>query len=527
MFDTFRSYVPAMDRLPKINKKKKEEQLSAAERFCNVLIELGPTAIKLGQILSARPDLMPPDYIDELVKLQDNVPSFSYKEVQKTFREEFHAEIEDLYSEFNPKPIAAASIAQGHYAKLNDGTEVFVKVRRPNIEKNMKIDLDILNYLADFLSRHNKELNFLKIKKIVHEFTTSMEEELNFEIEVSNQKQFARQFAHRKNLVIPKLWPALCGRQIITMEFIHGFKGTNIEDLKKAGIDPEKISSLGAELVLEQVFVHGFFHGDPHPGNIFYLPGNKICYVDFGQMGRISHTEQRCFAQLLVSAVNRDEKLMVKLLLKLVDYDEDPDIEELERDIAVFIDRYFYCNLNEINVTTAVQDFYDLCRRHRLSLKSHIYLLLKALGETDDMGRKLNPSFNIFKHIKPFVTKIAISHLNPKQYLQEMDNLFHEWREVIEGFPMNYHQFFQRLRAGKLQIEHRNPGLDQLPSTLHHFSKRLALSILSGFALCAGATMQNDILESHGFYSFSIHSFACFFLSGVLAILLLWDLYRK
>ncbi|NLF94433.1 MAG: AarF/ABC1/UbiB kinase family protein, partial [Oligosphaeraceae bacterium] len=304
-------------------------ELSIPARICQSMIELGPTFIKLGQLLSTRPDLIPLQYLSEFTKLQDRVTPFPFAQVEEIIRQELKGDISSFFSEFTPEPIGAASIAQGHHARLLDGSEVFVKIRRPEIEESIRADLEILAILADFLEKHNAEIRFLQPSRIVAEFSRSLEDELNLDLEYSNICRFARQFKGRAGLVVPKVYPRLCTPKVLTMEFIHGCKGTDLEQIDQAGIDRKKISALGAQLLLEQFFVHGFYHADPHPGNVFVLPGDRICYVDFGQIGRCSLEERECFARLLAAVVRRQEKTAARLLLKLSEFREEPNQESV------------------------------------------------------------------------------------------------------------------------------------------------------------------------------------------------------
>ena len=461
--------------------------LSIPARVCQSMVELGPTFIKLGQLLSTRPDLIPLQYLSEFTKLQDRVTPFPFDQVEEIIRQELKGEISTFFSEFSPEPIGSASIAQGHHARLLDGSEVFVKIRRPGIEESIRADLEILAILADFLEKHNTEISFLQPSRIVAEFSRSLEDELNLDLEYSNICRFARQFKGREGLVVPKVYPRLCTPKILTMEFIHGCKGTDLEQIDASGIDRKKISALGAQLLLEQFFVHGFYHADPHPGNVFVLPGDRICYVDFGQIGRCSLEERECFARLLVAVVRRQEKTAARLLLRLSEFREEPNQESMERDLAAYIDRFFYRPLRELRVSSAVQEFYQLCQRHQLGLKPHIYLILKAMGVSDEMGRQLDPEFNILEHLQPFVRKAVLRSFNPVMRARRMREISDEMLELLRGFPQRQRIFWRQLLEGRLVLNQQLIGLEHSQRLFNHACNRLCLALVQVGLLSASA----------------------------------------
>ena len=404
VFGRLRKFVPMRLRRGLQMSEKEQTDDSLAEQLRLTLTDLGPTFIKLGQILSGRSDLLPEAILVELAKLQDRLPSFSFEQVKKIIRHDFHGEISDFFSEFSEKPVAAASIAQGHLARLKSGERVFVKVRRPGIEREIRADLEIAAILADYLEKSNPEMGFLHLPRLVSEFERSILSELDLSNEAANMDCFRNQFKGRAGLKVARLWRSLCSKNVITMEYIDGIKATNIAELDAAGIDRKAVAARGAELLLEQFFVHGFVHADPHPGNVFIMSDGTLCYVDFGQMGRLSHREREIFAELIAAVVHRDEHMTAKLLLKLCTYDGEPDLNALEMTVAAFISRYADESLADLNVGDAIRDIYSICQDERISLRPHIYLMMKALSETDAMGRALAPSFSVMEYLKPFVT---------------------------------------------------------------------------------------------------------------------------
>ncbi|MEA1927244.1 MAG: AarF/UbiB family protein, partial [Candidatus Auribacterota bacterium] len=338
--------------LRKISRKRREvvETLTGPERFRLALEELGPTFVKLGQVLSTRPDLIPLAFIEELTKLQDEVPPFPYSEVREIIQAETGKFPEELFESFVESPLAAASIGQVHRARLKDGTDVVVKVQRPRIKKTIEIDLEIMLHLTGLMERHLEELQVIRPSRIVEEFARTLEEEIDYTVELSHIERFARQFEEDDTIRVPRAYRELSTERILTMEDIHGIKGSDFNTLKREDYDLPLLAERGADLIMKQIFVYGFFHGDPHPGNIFFLPGNIICYIDFGMMGRISRSEREDFADMLMAVVQRNDRKMVEAMLKLTDYDIEPDRDKLEQEMGNFIDRYLYRPLKDLRL---------------------------------------------------------------------------------------------------------------------------------------------------------------------------------
>ena len=297
--------------IEKISGKQPEriEKLSRPERVRMALEELGPTFVKLGQILSTRPDLIPLEYVQELSKLQDDVPSFPYDDVREIIKSETGRFPEEIFHSFDKTPIAAASIGQVHKAILKDTEEeVAIKVQRPNIQQTIEVDLEIMLHLASLMERHVAEMEVFHPTKIVNEFARSIEDELDYTVEASHIEHFARQFLDDETIYVPKVYRDLSTKRILVMEFIDGIKASDLDRLKQDGYDLKEIASRGADSILKQICVYGFYHADPHPGNIFILPNNVICFIDFGMMGRISQQEREDFTDFVELLIQQRRK---------------------------------------------------------------------------------------------------------------------------------------------------------------------------------------------------------------------------
>ncbi|MBR4518958.1 MAG: AarF/ABC1/UbiB kinase family protein [Victivallales bacterium] len=460
-----------------------ERQETLPVRIRKTLVELGPTFVKLGQMLSTRPDVIGAEYVAEFSKLQDEVPPFSFDEVKEIVERELGRPLTEIFREFSEEPSAAASIAQGHRAVLKDGTVVFVKIQRPEIRKKILADIEVLGFLSRHVDEHFPNLRYLLLPRLVEQFRTSILEELDFNVERGNIKHFARQFANEKALVVPKVWDEFSTGQVLTMEWIDGISGNRFEELRQSGCDLVKLANDGAELALKQFFTYGFFHADPHPGNIFILPGNRICYIDFGLCGRITDQERSLFCRMLMSVLERDERHVARMLLKLTVYEQEPDLDDLECAVGEFIDRNFYGEIRDLDVPGALRQLYELCRQFRLSLKPHIYLMVRAMGLSDNLGRKLDPSFDLQAHLRPYVQATVLRQLDIRKsahrHLEELVDL----RDNLAAAPGGLRSFFAQLMGGKLVLRHSLDDREEFLRFYLHAQNRRTV------ATCAAGTM--------------------------------------
>ena len=531
-FDTIslRERVPqAMKRLFMPWRKDETTEIAAKysmpERLRMAFVELGPTFVKLGQVLAQRQDMIPPDFVHEFSKLQDNVPPFGMDLVRQQIRTELGRELEDVFSEFDEHPVGAASMAQGHLAKLKDGTEVFVKIQRPGIAQSMRLDMEILVQLASALERHSEELGFLRPVKIVEEFKNSLEQELDFSREMANQMRFAHQFKNREGIHIPWVYEEYCTKQILVMEFVRGIKATNLDELRATGADLVKLSELGANLLLEQFFDYGFFHADPHPGNMFFQLPSTICYIDFGNVGRITVDERKLFGDMMMYLVAGDFKSCARVLVALTEHDGEPDMGELERDLGAFADQHLHRRLNNLDINSALHDLYQLCYRQGMFLKPHIYMMFKALAMSDKLGRDMNPNFELMKQIQPFAEKLLLEQMNPMTALKRLKTYKHEIGELMDDAPRDVRQLLKQLLHGKVHLEHTVQGMTNLSKVFDGVFNRLAAAIVLAAMLVGSSIVVHANPKPH-WYGTSIMGLLGYVVSAVGGVLLLWDMMK-
>jgi len=455
------------------------DKLSRPERVRMALEELGPTFVKLGQLLSMRADLIPLEYVQELSKLQDNVPPFPYDEVREIIKSETGRFPESIFHTFHHQPIAAASLGQVHRAILKDTEEeVAVKVQRPNIQQTIEVDLEIMLHLASLMEKHLTEVEVFHPTKIVNEFARSLEDELDYTVEASHLERFARQFLDDETMYVPKAYRQLSTPRVLVMEFIDGLKASDVAHLKRRGYDPQVVASRGADSMLKQIAVFGFFHADPHPGNIFILPNNVICFIDFGLMGRINQQEREDFTDFVDVLFQKDENKVVDALLKLTDAADAPNRSELQRDLMEFIDRYAYLPLKELDIGKMLQTVVDLLRRQGMSLKPNLFLMVKALSIAEGLGRALDPEFEIVKHAEPFFRRIKASRYTPQRITRDLIDSGTEALRLFREIPGELREVLKNAREGNLKLALEYRGVDHALSRLDVITARIAQAIV-------------------------------------------------
>lgn len=522
--------------LQMINRKPREQldRHSRSARLRMALEELGPTFIKLGQLLSTRPDFIPPEYLDELAKLQDSVPPFTYAEVQQIFQEELGKDPAEIYEYFDSTPLAAASIGQVHQARLGDdqviagelkNRNVVVKVQRPGIENTIAVDLEILAHIARLMEEHLEEVQGHRPSAIVHEFARSLSREIDFSIELSNIQRFGRQFEGHAEIHVPEVCRSLSTERLLVLERINGIKASDIDTLKSKGYDLPLLAKRGANLVMEQIFVHGFFHADPHPGNIFILPDNVICFIDFGQMGRLSLKDREEFVDLVLNIVNSNESKVASDVLKITIQQGELDRDALTQDVGDFLDRYLYLSLGELKAGKILQDLLELVSRHKLSIKPNLYLMLKAMTTVEGVGLVLDPKLELIELASPFMKKIKLGRMKPRRLAEEAGETSSQYLTLIRDLPEEARSILSQLRNGKMKMEFEHRGLRPMERTLDRVSNRIAFAIvLAAQIIGSSLIVLSDIPPR--WHGIPIIGLAGFLIAGVMGFWLLISMIR-
>lgn len=510
-----------ISRKPSQNVKK----MTRAKRIRLVFEELGPTFIKFGQLLSTRSDLIPDDLGLELLKLQDQVPPISYDKIKEIIKSELGQYPEELFKFFERKPIAAASIGQVHRALLKNSEPVAVKIQRPDIRKLIETDLEIMMHLASLLERNVEEFNVHRPTKLVDEFANSLEKEIDYIIEASHMERFARQFINEDTIYIPKVFRELTTEHVLTMEYIKGIKVSKMAELTKAGYDLKTTMKQISDLILKQIFVHGFFHADPHPGNVFIMPGNIICFLDFGMMGHVNREERENFSEMILQMIRGDIKRLAVNVLKHVYYEKEPERSQLERDLSLLMDQYLFRPLKEINVGRMLQQFVAITTKHRLSFKPDLFLMMKAFSTTESLAERLDPDFDIIHQVRPFIKQVHSSRFSPKRITEDVLYTATEFVKFFADLPRELQEILHQARTGKIKIEFEHRGLTPMLSTHDRISNRIIFAIvLSSLIIGSSLVVLSGIPPTWN--SIPIIGISGYIVAAIMGFWLLWSILR-
>jgi ubiquinone biosynthesis protein len=500
---------------------KKKPKFSRNERITKAIEELGPTFIKLAQLLSLRPDLIPIELAKEFEKLQDNVTPVAFDEIKDVIECELGKKIDEYFiGDF--ALLASASIGQVYKATLKTGEVVAVKVLKPEIEEKIFADINILLRLAKII--REKLLVFgIDSVKIVEEFAKSIKKELDFNIEALNLKRFSANFKNNPNIKIPKLYFA--SKKLLIMEYIDGIKISNIKKLKEYGYDLKEITKKGFDSVCEQIFIHRFFHADPHPGNLMVYDG-KIVFLDFGIMGRLSEEDRRYFIELIFYVIKNEEEKAAEFILELSKTPSNIDISSFKKEAADIISTYFYSSLKNVELRALTEDLLRIMSRYKIAFKEDNYLLLKALVTMEGVGKKLYPDFNAAEEIKPFIIKVYKKEFSFFNFLKKSHEINLSIMEFFTKTPSNINEIIDKLKNGDLKIEFEHVGLEELEESTKNSFNRLSLAIIIA-SILIGSSMLLSFYVPPLIGHISVLGLGGFIFAFVLGILLIFAIIKR
>jgi ubiquinone biosynthesis protein len=495
------------------------------ERVLVAIEELGPTFMKLGQFLSNRPDLLPPELVTQLEKLQDAARPFPGSIARALVEKELGRTVEDAFASFSDEPVASASISQVHRATLKGGQHVAVKIRRPRVRHTVSTDIDIIYDLVALLERAYEPLRGLHLAQLVEEFERTIAKELDFTIEASHIERFRHDFTSDPDVHVARVHGDLVTQQILVTEWVDGAKITDLPELARMGVDPCELARRGTRLVLSQVFDHGFFHADPHPGNLLVRADGRICFLDFGAVGIIPPTLRHHLSIILYGVVNKDPQRIIRSLSQLT-RERINNIERLEYDVTEFIEEYDLSMLKQINVGDVLKRFAYIVTEHDLRIPPGFYLLLKALITIEGVGSKLDPNFNLTKELEPFVKKLLRE--NPRLRYLPFDVYFTllDMASLLKDLPFEIKDIVRVVKRGDLRIQFEHQGLEPLFAKSDQLVNRLVFALVLASLIVGSSVVIHSGIPPR-IYDIPIIGIGGFAVAGLIGFGLLFSMIRQ
>ena len=489
------------------------ELLDPPVRVRRALEELGPTFIKLGQVLATRVDVFPPEWIVEFEKLQSAVPPVPFEQLLPELTLVLGRDPHEIFNALDPIPVGSASIAQVHRAQLLTGEEVVLKIRRPGIVSKIDSDLRILRQIAALMEFEFPESRRYQPVRIVDEFSKSLKRELNLSVEARNLERFQQNFTGSAEIEIPHIHWEYTNEWMLVQTWIGGLAGNDLAGLDAGGYDRALLARRGADAVLKMVLIDGYFHADPHPGNVKYLPGDRIAFLDFGMVGRLPHARRDQIVDLLAALAKRDEHGILEVLMEWTG-DTVVDEESLANDIAGFIFNYENLPLRDIQFGALLNDVAMIMREHEITLPADLTLLFKALITLEGLGRQLNPGFQMIEHLTPFVRQVMIERYKPDALFKRGKAGLTEALDLISGLPRDIGKLIRQARRGNVKVDLDLKRLDRFGTQVAKSANRLTMGIVTG-CLIIGSSIVMTVkagptlfgLPLFGFFGFTIAFF--------------------
>ncbi len=449
-----------------------------AERIRLVLEELGPTFVKLGQLASTRSDLLPENVINELVKLQDQVPPFPGEEARQIIELELGTSLDEMLESFQEQPVAAASIGQVHLGKLHTGELVAIKVQRPGVSRVVQRDLEILQDLISLAKRHLEWVAQYNVEEIIEEFSKSMREELDYNIEGRNMERIGQNFEKDRWIHIPKTYWNYTSARVLTMEFVDGIHMGRPDEIVEQGLQLSDVAQRLVDSMLQQIFIDGFFHADPHPGNLLALRDGRIAYLDFGMMGRLSSDTKNGMAGFVIALLRKNTDSMVRAVMRLGFVPEDINMSALRNELERLREKYYDLPFSQIDLGEALNEMFAIIRQYKIDIPTDLALLGKALITLEGVIERLDPSLSILNMAEPFGRRLLSERYSPSKIRQRITDGAFQAVEILTDLPRQASELSRVIRSGKLKVEVSVPELGELLHKMDQISNRLAFSIV-------------------------------------------------
>lgn len=511
----------------KFKNKDKMDRLNTPGpvRARKILEELGPTYIKLGQLLSMRHDLIPLEYATEFAKLQDDAPSFEFEEVELIIREELGHSIKELFDHFDKKPLACASIGQVHRAKIKDGDEVVVKVQRPGIKEVIESDLDIMYSIARLVEEHIPEARLYKPMEIADELSHSILAEIDYTQEGWNADRFADNFRENSQVHIPRVYWDYTNKRVLTLEYIKGIKSSHVDLLDKQNLDRSNIAFVVGKAFMQQVFEDGFFHADLHPGNILIMEDETVAFLDFGMTGHLSSEISDMFLDGMVALVKGDSSSFIELFRDMGCIDSNVDTRSLKVDIESFRSKYYGKALKNLDTSVIIEELIDILRDHQVTIPHNIALLVRGIVAVESFVLIIDPDFNFTELLELYARKEMKERLYPQNLARRTCSSISSWSRLFQKAPRKISHILDHAENGYLRVKFESEESNRLVSEIDVASNRLSFSlIISAMIIASSMVIQTDMKPF--LWGVPFLGILSFFLASLFGLWLVFNIFR-
>ena len=504
--------------------------MAPPERVRCAMQDLGPTFVKLGQVMATRVDLLTPEWTTELGKLQNAVPALPFAQVRPQLVEDLGADPEAVFERLEETPLAAASLAQTHRAWLADGSAVVLKVRRPGIRDTVEADLRLMARLAEIVEERAPDLRRYHPAEVVQQFSASLRRELDFAAEGRNAERIAANFAGHDEVVVPRVYWEWTSERLNVQECLQGIAGTDLAAVDAAGLDRAQLAATGADIVLKMVLEDGFFHADPHPGNIFYLPDGRIGVIDFGMVGRVSEQRRFQIVQLLHGLVERESAPVADVLMEWGEGGGEVDEARLQADVGAFVDQYRGVPLKDLHMGLMLTDVTTILRDNGLSLPPDLALMIKAFLTLEGMGRQLDPDFDMAGAARPFLQRVVLQRYSPRTLLKRGRRTALDAGELVGDLPRELRRLLRTARRGRLHLQVEVTSLKAFGEQVDRAANRLTMGVITAALVVGSSIVMNSAgggVSSRWLLALGVLGFVGAGLIGLWILLSIWRSGRR
>ena len=494
------------------------------KRLNSALTELGPTFVKLGQVLATRPDILSKEIRSELGRLQDEVTTLPFEKMRPVIEDSLGKPLNELFKEFPETPVASASLSQVYKAKMLNGLTVAVKVRRPGMTQVINSDINLLTAVAEWIDEHVEDFDWLDTTGLVKEFRRTILRELDFSIEARNIQRFHENFIDDPTVEIPRVYEDLSSTEVLTMSFIDGIRVDDVDRYEERNCDPKVVSVNGCRAICKQIFEYNFFHADPHPGNIWVTRDNRLAFLDYGMVGHLERSDVGILADLLRAVFQKNSRAMTDCILILTDAGDLEDVRALQQEAADYLSFEAQAIIARGEVGRALGKILDVLSNHGLQLPPRFALLIKALATIESTARELDPKLDMLPIIKPYVEEVIKRRFSPEGIIDDAKEYAFTLVRLVKNIPFDMHVLMQMARHGRFKIEFKHVGLERLTRVLDRASNRVAFSVVTG-SLIVGSSLL--LATGAGVTGTRTLGLVGFIIAGVLGIGLLISILRS